>query len=49
MCIRDSFYVIRVAGGLLYLSGMVIMLWNVVKTAVGGNTVTVAIPAPVHA
>ena len=43
------FYVIRVAGGLLYLSGMVIMLWNVVKTATSGNTVTVAIPAPAHA
>jgi cytochrome c oxidase cbb3-type subunit 1 len=43
------FYVIRVCGGLLYLSGMVIMLWNVVKTAMGGQTVSVAIPAPAHA
>jgi len=43
------FYVIRVTGGLLYLSGMLIMLWNVVKTATSGNTVTVTIPAPVHA
>jgi cytochrome c oxidase cbb3-type subunit 1 len=43
------FYVIRVCGGLLYLSGMIIMLWNVVKTAVGGQTVSVAIPAPAHA
>jgi cytochrome c oxidase cbb3-type subunit 1 len=43
------FYVIRVMGGLLYLSGMIIMLWNVVKTAMGGQTVTVAIPAPAHA
>jgi len=43
------FYVIRVCGGLLYLSGMVIMLWNVVKTALGGQTVSVAIPAPAHA
>jgi cytochrome c oxidase cbb3-type subunit 1 len=43
------FYVIRVSGGLLYLTGMVIMLWNVVKTATSGNTVTVAIPAPAHA
>jgi cytochrome c oxidase cbb3-type subunit 1 len=43
------FYVIRVGGGLLYLSGMLIMLWNVVKTATSGHTVTVAIPAPAHA
>jgi cytochrome c oxidase cbb3-type subunit 1 len=38
-----------VGGGLLYLSGMVIMLWNVVKTAISGNSVTVAIPAPAYA
>jgi cytochrome c oxidase cbb3-type subunit 1 len=37
------------AGGLLYLTGMVIMLWNVVKTVTSGNTVSVAIPAPAHA
>jgi cytochrome c oxidase cbb3-type subunit 1 len=43
------FYVIRVAGGLLYFSGMLIMLWNVVKTATSGNTVLVTIPAPAHA
>jgi cytochrome c oxidase cbb3-type subunit 1 len=36
-------------GGLLYLSGMVIMLWNVLKTATTGHTVSVAIPAPAHA
>jgi cytochrome c oxidase cbb3-type subunit 1 len=43
------FYVIRVAGGLLYFSGMLIKLWNVVKTATSGNTVLVTIPAPAHA
>jgi cytochrome c oxidase cbb3-type subunit 1 len=43
------FYVIRMMGGLLYLSGMVIMLWNVLKTATTGHTVSVAIPAPAHA
>jgi cytochrome c oxidase cbb3-type subunit 1 len=43
------FYVIRVCGGLLYLSGMIIMLWNVVKTVTSGQTVSVAIPAPAHA
>jgi cytochrome c oxidase cbb3-type subunit 1 len=42
------FYVIRVSGGLLYLGGMVIMLWNVVKTAASGSAVAVAIPAPAH-
>ena len=42
------FYVLRVAGGLLYLSGMVVMLWNVVKTALNGQAVTAAIPAPAH-
>jgi len=43
------FYVIRFGGGLLYLGGMLIMLWNVVKTVTSGNTVTVTIPAPAHA
>ena len=42
------FYVLRVAGGVLYLSGMVIMLWNVVKTALNGQAVAAAIPAPAH-
>jgi cytochrome c oxidase cbb3-type subunit 1 len=39
------FYVIRMLGGLLYLGGMVIMLWNVLKTASLGQPVRVAIPA----
>jgi cytochrome c oxidase cbb3-type subunit 1 len=39
------FYVLRLAGGLLYLSGMLIMLWNTIKTATTGNSVNVAIPA----
>jgi cytochrome c oxidase cbb3-type subunit 1 len=43
------FYVIRVTGGLLYLVGMVIMLWNVLQTATRGNAARVAIPAPAHA
>jgi len=41
------FYVLRLAGGLLYLSGMVIMLWNTVKTATAGRSVTVTIPTVV--
>jgi cytochrome c oxidase cbb3-type subunit I len=43
------FYVLRMMGGVLYLSGMVIMLWNVVKTVTSGQTVSVAIPTPAHA
>jgi cytochrome c oxidase cbb3-type subunit 1 len=39
------FYVLRLSGGLLYLVGMLIMLWNVLKTATSGRSVTVTIPA----
>ena len=39
------FYVIRLAGGLLYLGGMLIMAWNVVKTAMAGTYQPVAVPA----
>jgi cytochrome c oxidase cbb3-type subunit 1 len=39
------FYVIRVIGGLLYLSGMVIMLWNVLKTIFNGRHARVLIPS----
>jgi cytochrome c oxidase cbb3-type subunit 1 len=47
------FYVIRLVGGLLYLGGMIVMLWNVIMTATAGlkaGTVPqVQIPAPAHA
>jgi cytochrome c oxidase cbb3-type subunit 1 len=44
------FYVLRLLGGLLYLTGMSIMLWNTLKTATTGRAVTVNVPAPaVHA
>jgi cytochrome c oxidase cbb3-type subunit 1 len=39
------FYVLRLVGGTLYLVGMVIMLWNTIKTATAGRSVTVNIPA----
>jgi cytochrome c oxidase cbb3-type subunit 1 len=43
------FYIIRLVGGLLYLSGMVVMLWNTVMTARQGLKVgtlpAVQIPA----
>ena len=43
------FYVLRVAGGLLYLGGMILMLWNVVMTAMAGRASTVSVPQPAHA
>ncbi|PZP36627.1 MAG: cytochrome-c oxidase, cbb3-type subunit I [Roseateles depolymerans] len=39
------FYVIRLAGGLLYLSGMLVMAWNVIKTVKVGRAEQVRIPA----
>jgi cytochrome c oxidase cbb3-type subunit I len=39
------FYVLRLLGGLLYLSGMLIMLWNTLKTATNGRAELVTIPA----
>ncbi len=41
------FYVLRLAGGLLYLCGMILMLWNTLKTATAGRSVTVNIPSVV--
>jgi cytochrome c oxidase cbb3-type subunit 1 len=39
------FYVIRMLGGLLYLSGMLIMGWNVFMTIRNGKVTRVSIPA----
>jgi cytochrome c oxidase cbb3-type subunit 1 len=39
------FYVVRLLGGLLYLSGMLVMAWNVVMTARQGRPVPQPIPA----
>jgi len=38
------FYLVRLTGGLLYLSGMLVMAWNVWKTATVGRYVPVRIP-----
>ncbi|MCC7152043.1 MAG: cytochrome-c oxidase, cbb3-type subunit I [Rubrivivax sp.] len=38
------FYVIRLAGGLLYLGGMLLMAWNVVMTMRNGKVVQAPIP-----
>jgi cytochrome c oxidase cbb3-type subunit I len=45
------FYVIRLVGGLLYLGGMVVMLWNVIMTVRQGHVVAVPVTAvnPAHA
>jgi cytochrome c oxidase cbb3-type subunit 1 len=42
---KHPYYMIRLLGGLLYLSGMLIMLWNVLKTAASGKAATATIPA----
>ena len=41
------FYVIRLLGGLLYLSGMFLMAWNMAKTIAAGKSVDAPIPAAV--
>jgi cytochrome c oxidase cbb3-type subunit 1 len=38
------YYVVRFLGGLLYLGGMLIMAWNVVKTVRLGSPVAVPVP-----
>ena len=43
------FYVVRLAGGLLYLAGMLVMAWNVVMTSTQGRLVSAPIPQPVAA
>jgi cytochrome c oxidase cbb3-type subunit 1 len=44
------FYMIRFGGGLLYLTGMVIMAWNTVMTVRNGKPATAPIPlVPAHA
>jgi len=48
-----DFYVIRVGGGLLYLGGMILMLWNTIMTVTAGRAVDAPIPQgsaqPAHA
>jgi cytochrome c oxidase cbb3-type subunit I len=43
------FYAIRLLGGVLYLAGMVLMLYNVLKTIAGAKAVDAPIPAPAAA
>jgi cytochrome c oxidase cbb3-type subunit 1 len=42
---KHPYYIIRLLGGLLYLSGMFVMLWNVIKTARNGKAVNILVPA----
>jgi cytochrome c oxidase cbb3-type subunit 1 len=39
------FYGVRLVGGMLYLSGMLLMAWNVFMTARGGRAVEATIPS----
>ncbi len=41
---KQPYYIIRLLGGLLYLGGMIIMLWNVLKTASSGKPELAYIP-----
>jgi len=41
---KQPYYIIRMLGGLLYLGGMLVMLWNVIKTATSGRPATATIP-----
>ena len=41
---KTPYYVIRMLGGLLYLIGTSIMLWNVLKTASSGKAAVVTVP-----
>ncbi len=41
------FYAIRLLGGVLYLGGMLIMFYNMVRTIAGNQAVDAPIPAPV--
>jgi len=41
------YYVIRLAGGILYLAGMVIMAYNVARTIAGAQPATAPVPQPV--
>ncbi|QDC78347.1 cytochrome-c oxidase, cbb3-type subunit I [Candidatus Methylopumilus universalis] len=42
---KYPYYIIRLLGGLLYLGGMLVMLWNVIKTAANGKPTNILIPA----
>jgi cytochrome c oxidase cbb3-type subunit 1 len=43
------FYAIRLLGGVLFLAGMLLMAWNVVRTVAIGKPVEAPIPVPAGA
>jgi len=43
------FYAIRLLGGVLFLSGMLVMAWNVFMTVADAKPAEALIPAPAHA
>ena len=43
------FYVIRFAGGALFLVGVLVMAYNLMKTIAGAQPADAAIPAPATA
>jgi cytochrome c oxidase cbb3-type subunit 1 len=43
------FYAIRLLGGILFLSGMLVMAWNVYMTVSASRPAEALIPAPAHA
>ena len=48
IAVRQPYYLMRILGGLLYLSGMVIMAYNVARTAMAGKMVDARIPELNH-
>jgi cytochrome c oxidase cbb3-type subunit 1 len=42
------YYMIRLLGGLIYLSGMILMAYNVYQTVRGSTRHEALIPEPVH-
>jgi len=42
------FYVVRLLGGVFFLSGMLVMAYNIWKTIAGAKPVEAAIPARAH-
>jgi cytochrome c oxidase cbb3-type subunit 1 len=43
------YYLVRLAGGLTYFSGVLLMVWNLWKTVRGGRRVEMTVPAPAPA
>jgi len=42
------FYMVRLLGGVFFLSGMLVMAYNIWRTVVDAKPVEAAIPAPAH-